>query len=142
MDGTERIMSEEPVKTEVDEAFIRRGAEKISESDIQNVDEHSAEIEKRFLGGGPLGTFLEESFLALMLVKDYVMGDYRKIPYWAIAAIAFMFLYVLNPMDIIPDVVIGLGQIDDVAVVSVCLILVRQEIHGYREWRNSRVDSE
>ena len=135
-------MTEEPAGTEADEAFIRQGAEKISEADIQNVDGHSTEIKKRFLGGGPLGTFVEESLLSLMLVRDYVTGDYRKIPYWAIAAIAFMFLYVLNPMDVIPDFVIGLGQIDDVAVVSACLILVRQEIHEYRDWRESTEDCE
>ena len=125
----------------IDEAFIRNGADRITEADIQRVDEHSEEIKSRFLGEGPLGTFVEELILALRLTSDYVTGRYRKIPYWAITAIAFMFLYIVNPMDLIPDFIIGLGQLDDLAVVSMCLILVRQEIHVYKAWRAERAES-
>lgn len=125
----------------IDEAFVRKNAEQITEDDIRHVDEHADEIKSRFLGEGPLGTFVEELLLTLGLVKDYMTGAYRKIPYWAIAAVAFMFLYIANPMDLIPDFIIGIGQLDDVAVVSVCLVLVRQEIQAYRNWRASRPEA-
>lgn len=127
--------------TSIDEAFIRNGADRITDADIQRVNERSEEIKSRFLGEGPLGTFVEELFLALRLTSDYVTGRYQKIPYWAIGAITFMFLYLANPMDLIPDFIIGLGQIDDLAVVSMCLILVRQEIHVYKAWRAEQTDS-
>lgn len=125
----------------IDETFIRNGADRITEADIQRVDERSEEIKSRFLGEGPLGTFVEELLLALYLTSDYVTGRYQRIPYWAIGAIAFMFLYLANPMDLVPDFIIGLGQLDDLAVVSMCLILVRQEIHVYKAWRAERAES-
>lgn len=131
-------MEEKPALTKIDEDFIRKSAAKITEEDIRHVDEHAEEIKSRVLGKGPLGTFVEELLLTLGLVKDYITGAYRKIPYWAIAAVAFMFLYIANPMDMIPDFIIGIGQLDDVAVVSICLILVRQEIYAYRAWKAER----
>ena len=53
-----------------------------------------------------------------------------------------MLLYVANPIDLIPDFLIGIGQIDDVIVVALCLMLVRQEIHEYKYWRETARDDE
>jgi len=119
---------------DIDEAYIKDRAEKVTERDIEFVREHEEEIRGRFLGKGPLGKFVEEVLLGIALVKDYALGRYRKVPYWAIGAIVFMLLYVLSPVDLIPDVLIGIGQVDDVLVVTLCLMLVRQEIHQYKSW--------
>lgn len=127
---------------QIDEAFIRKQAEKVSDTDIEFVSEHSEEIEQSFIGRGPIGKFVEELILALSIIKDYATGDYRKIPYWAIAALVFMILYVANPVDIIPDFLIGIGQIDDLIVISICLLMVRQELHEYRDWKQQRSDDE
>ena len=128
--------------TKIDEAYIKAKAEQVTERDVLYVQEHEEEIRGRFLGKGPLGKFVEEIFLAIALVKDYATGTYRKLPYWAIGAIVFMLLYVANPVDLIPDFLIGIGQIDDVIVVTLCLVLVRQEIHEYKDWRENEWDED
>ena len=122
----------------INEAFIKEKAEKVSEEDIQYVVDHSEDIAESFVGRGPLGKFVEELMLALTIVKDYATGRYRKVPFWAIGAIVFMLLYVANPMDIIPDFLIGIGQIDDVIVITLCLLLIRQELHEYKEWKDQQ----
>jgi uncharacterized membrane protein YkvA (DUF1232 family) len=119
----------------LDESFVRKKAESVSEDDIRYVIEHEDEIKETFVGRGPLGKFIEEVVLSICIVKDYATGKYRKIPYWGIGAIVFMLLYVGNPMDVIPDFLIGIGQIDDLIVVTVCLLMLRQEIHNYKHWR-------
>jgi uncharacterized membrane protein YkvA (DUF1232 family) len=53
----------------------------------------------------------------------------------------FALLYVLAPFDLVPDAIPGLGQLDDAAVVSVCLALVRQELVKYAAWRAKRTPS-
>ncbi len=128
--------------TEIDEAYIKARAEQVTERDLLYVQEHEEEIRGRFLGNGPLGKFIEEILLAIALVKDYATGKYRKLPYWAIGAIVFMLLYVVNPIDLIPDFLIGIGQIDDLIVVTLCLLVVRQEIHEYKFWRDHERDDE
>ena len=75
--------------TKIDEAYIKARAEEVTERDLLYVQEHEEEIRGRFLGNGPLGTFIEEIFLAIALVKDYALGNYRKLPYWAIGAIVW-----------------------------------------------------
>jgi len=128
--------------TNIDEAYIREKAEHVTEDDLLYVQEHEDEIRGRFLGNGPLGTFIEEVLLAMALVKDYATGRYRKLPYWAIGAIVFMLLYVANPLDAIPDFLIGVGQLDDILVVTLCLIMVRQDIREYKYWRDYIRDTE
>jgi len=126
----------------IDEAYIREKAEHVTEDDLLYVQGHEDEIRGRFLGNGPLGRFIEEVLLAMALVKDYATGRYRKLPYWAIGAIVFMLLYVANPLDAIPDFLIGVGQLDDILVVTLCLIMVRQDIREYKYWREYIRDTE
>ena len=40
-----------------------------------------------------------------------------RVPIWAKAIPVLALLYVLSPLDFIPDLVIGLGQLDDLAIV-------------------------
>ncbi len=40
-----------------------------------------------------------------------------RVPLWAKAIPVLGIIYVLSPLDFIPDVIIGLGQLDDLAIV-------------------------
>ncbi len=126
----------------IDQGYIRGKAEKVTEEDIQYVIDNSTQIADSFIGRGPLGKFIEEILLALNIVKDYAVGRYRKIPFWAIGAIVFMLLYVANPVDVIPDFLIGIGQIDDIIVITLCLLMIRQELHEYKAWKIEQDDED
>jgi uncharacterized membrane protein YkvA (DUF1232 family) len=117
------------------EQKLREDAEKITPEDVEVVLEKSDELEERFETGGPLGQFLGDFKLLLSVVKDYWKGRYRKIPYWSVAAIVATLLYVLNPFDLIPDFIPLVGQLDDVLVVTVCLAMIRQDMHQYKKWK-------
>ncbi len=41
----------------------------------------------------------------------------RRVPIYAKAAFLLPIVYLLSPIDVIPDFLIGLGQLDDVALV-------------------------
>ena len=56
-------------------------------------------------------------------------------PYWAISAGALALLYVLNPADVIPDLLLGVGYLDDATVVAFCLKLIERELQRYQDWR-------
>jgi uncharacterized membrane protein YkvA (DUF1232 family) len=71
------------------------------------------------------------------MIRDYWSSNYRHAPYWAIAAAVFTLLYVLNPLDLIPDVIPLIGYLDDAAVVSVCLLLIEQELDEYQKWKSA-----
>jgi uncharacterized membrane protein YkvA (DUF1232 family) len=100
--------------------------------DIAKVNQRSKEIEEKL---PKLKKVFEQTKIMLSMVKDYWAGAYREIPYWAISAISLALLYVLNPADVIPDVLIGVGYLDDATVVAFCLKLVQREFERYQEWQ-------
>lgn len=122
----------------IDEAFIREQASTITDDDIRRVIDKAEEIKKRFSRDNPLGQFIDEFQLLRSMVFDYWSGAYREIPNWVIGAIVFALLYVLNPADIIPDVIPVVGYLDDAAVVSICLVMIEQQCHEYEDWKAKR----
>jgi len=60
-----------------------------------------------------------------------------KIKSWKVklAAIGLSALYVLSPLDLIPDVVPGLGQIDDAGMLAV---LIGLAISIYKDFKNKK----
>jgi uncharacterized membrane protein YkvA (DUF1232 family) len=59
-----------------------------------------------------------------------------------IASIVFTLIYVLNPFDLVPDMLPLIGQLDDVAVMGACLVLVEQDLHKYKDWKQGQVKTE
>lgn len=115
-------------------AFVKKGARRITETDLDRIVERAETIKERFRSGGPLGRLVEDGRLLLGLVRDVRRGQYRTVPMWTVSAVGMALLYVLNPLDLIPDALPALGLIDDAAVVSACLSLVEQDLREYRTW--------
>lgn len=123
------------VLQKIDAAFVRAGSRRISDRDVEAVVEKADTIKERFSTEGPIGRFVEDGRLLLSLVTDYGRGAYRQVPYWTLTAVVFALLYVANPLDLIPDALPGIGLIDDAAVLSVCLLMVEQDLYDYKAWR-------
>ena len=71
-----------------------------------------------------------------LLVKDFITGKYKDLPFWTIIAISGAFIYVVNPLDLAPDVIPVLGLIDDILVLFLCVLMVRKDLSKYRSWKN------
>lgn len=121
------------------EKELKKGAEKVSEKDLAKILDRREEIEKKFSGNGPLGRFVADLKLLFSIIQDYLKGEYRVIPFWSIAAIVAALLYVINPIDLIPDFIPVVGYLDDAAVVAACLALVEQDLLKYKEWKKKQV---
>ena len=119
------------------ESALLRGAKKVRPSDVVKVLKESKKIEDRFKTESKLRQFVDELKLLLGIVGDYWSGKYRGIPYWSIAAIVAALLYVLAPIDIIPDFIPVFGYVDDATVVAACIAMVRQDLQMYKEWKTS-----
>jgi len=115
---------------------IEDGAKKVKAQDIERVLSKSEEIRSKVQRSGPLQKFFGDIQLLLSMLQDYGYGRYREIPYWSIAAIAVSLLYVINPFDIIPDWIPIIGELDDAAVVAMCLYLIQNDLIIYKEWKD------
>ena len=121
-----------------DEGFVKEGAQSVTEKDVEKVVNKSEEIKKKFSTKGPLSRFIEDGQLLIAIVKDYWSRAYRQVPYGVIASIVFTLIYVLNPFDLVPDMLPLIGQLDDVAVMGACLMLVEQDLHKYKDWKQGQ----
>ena len=84
------------------------------------------------------GVYLAEVPRMIALLKDYIQKDYTEVPKSALIMIVAALLYLVNPKDIIPDKYIGVGLIDDAAVVAACIALTKKELDAYDAWKEAK----
>jgi len=87
---------------------------------------------------GLIDRVIEDFLLLGSLIKDYCTGEYRRVPYLSVVAVALTILYVISPVDLIPDYIIGIGQIDDAVVVGLCLYLLEKDLRIYKDWKANK----
>jgi uncharacterized membrane protein YkvA (DUF1232 family) len=117
---------------------LEDGSQKVTQKDVELVVSKSEEIQKKFSAKGPLARFIMDGKLLISLVKDYWARSYSQIPYGILSSAVFTLVYVFNPFDIVPDMLPVIGQVDDVAVLSACLLLIEQDLNKYRDWKEGQ----
>jgi uncharacterized membrane protein YkvA (DUF1232 family) len=122
-------------KTQVARKQLKSESEKIHRDDLESLLERQQAIEAKVKGSGKLKRFSADVKLMFSMVRDYWQGNYRDVPWKSIAAIAGALIYVLNPLDVIPDLILGIGFLDDAGVVALCLKLVESDLHRYAAWK-------
>ncbi len=119
----------------INQAYLRRHACNIKEEDIARAHAQTGEVESRLRMQKLLNSVAQEAGDLIALLRDYWQGRYTKAPKKVIGAAAFTIMYIVNPFDLIPDYLLGIGYLDDVAVVNVAYLFVRKDLEAYRRWR-------
>jgi uncharacterized membrane protein YkvA (DUF1232 family) len=76
--------------------------------------------------------------LLTSLLRDWVTGRYRTVPWGTLLTITGALVYFLMPLDAIPDPIVALGFVDDIAVISRTLKLTRNDLERYQQWRTEQ----
>jgi len=66
-------------------------------------------------------SFLSGMFKQFRLV--WLLLQDSRIPLWIKSIVPLSFLYLISPLDFIPDVILGLGQLDDLGVILLGMTL-------------------
>ena len=74
--------------------------------------------------------------LLIPLIKDYWKGTYRDVSVKSIVIFVVALAYIISPIDLIPDYIIGLGQIDDAVILGLSLYFLEKDLKKYKEWKN------
>ncbi|GAB6100680.1 hypothetical protein JCM16358_25590 [Halanaerocella petrolearia] len=83
---------------------------------------------------------------SLRQAKDYVIAlfsllkDDKVANYYHIIAGAAL-LYIFNPLDLIPDFVLGFGLLDDLVIVMLAVSIIGQKLNQYLDEQQPREDS-
>lgn len=119
----------------IDGDFIKKGAASVNDEDVKKVMDEAEAIKEKVIKSSILKRFLNDVKLLISMVRDYWSGRYRDVTWWVIAAIVFTLLYVLSPIDLIPDFIPGIGLLDDALVIAICLILIERDLLKYQVWK-------
>lgn len=119
------------------ERTIRQGMRKIRRSDFARILARSKTI--RRLIRGPVADLASDVTVLFDLVRDYASGRYREVPKRSVFAAAVALLYLLNPFDLIPDYIPGIGYLDDSAVLMIVVQSIRADLDDYRTWTQKLV---
>ncbi|WP_037318091.1 YkvA family protein [Salegentibacter sp. Hel_I_6] len=115
----------------------KKRQEDFEEEDINDVLEDEEAIKSKFENKGKLQRYVDDAQLLFNLLRDYANGNYREVPFNVVAAIGGALLYVLSPIDLIPDFIPIIGYLDDAAVVAFCLNLIEKDLISYKVWKRN-----
>ena len=72
------------------------------------------------------------------MVRAYANGTYRAIPWGNMLLLVAAVVYLLMPLDLIPDFIAGLGLLDDVALFGWVVKSVSAELDAFTEWEKAK----
>jgi uncharacterized membrane protein YkvA (DUF1232 family) len=115
---------------------LAREAEDVTPAEVEGAVGRVERFLKRrpwWARGAPADLMARLRLLWLVL-RDTVQGQYR-LPWKALAALAAAAIYVVSPIDLIPDFLGPLGFTDDALVVALTWGLLRRELLEYCAWK-------
>jgi len=90
------------------------------------------------LKGATYDSLRENVMLLVRLLKAYVKGDYKTVPWKSLTRIIAVLLYFLSPIDVIPDILPIIGLTDDIALVVWLFNAIGDDLDAFREWESKR----
>ena len=109
-------------------------------NDTERVESLLQKLEKKLETLPVIGEGLAVVPVMASLVRNYIRKEYTDIPVGSVIAIIAAFLYLISPIDLIPDVAGPIGYVDDALVVAACWKLVGSDVKKYEKWRDEHLN--
>ncbi len=103
---------------------------RLSNKDLQKADSLSANLKAH----------ADDFKLLISMANDTVKGRFTMNK-WNLSIIVGTIVYVISPLDAVPDIVPVLGWLDDVTIVTYALTKLQKEIERYRNHVKQEVES-
>lgn len=91
---------------------------------------------------GPLAEVWSYLTALFRLLRAYIRGDYRDIPWGSIVLVIVAIIYFVSPVDLIPDIIPVIGLTDDAAVIAFVVAQIKADLDNFLAWEVERLDSE
>ncbi|MEQ9465561.1 MAG: YkvA family protein [Haliea sp.] len=91
--------------------------------------------------GGPLAAIIAPIRNALRLVRAYAAGSYRDISWQSLLILVAAVVYFVMPVDLVPDFILGLGLLDDAAILGWTLRTLNRDLERFLAWEQGEAAS-
>jgi len=82
---------------------------------------------------GLVGEFAEDLGAMLRLLRAWVKGQYRVVPWKTIVLALVAVIYFVDPFDLVPDFVPLMGYVDDAGVIGFVLRSIGKDLKVFQE---------
>ncbi len=125
------------------EEWFRKNVGKFGIDDLDHILDKSARILEKVLSNETFSREIHRVRILVRMLDDYRSGHYGEVPWNTVAAIGVALLYILIPIDIIPDIIPVIGFTDDLAMLLFVWKMVMRDVREYVRWKCSQdtVDS-
>ena len=132
MDEEKMMITEAEAQEELKKGYKK--AERLLQ-DEDKLEKTLKRVEEKLKAIPVLGEKFAKVPVMISMVRSYIKKEYTEVPIGTILAMVSAAIYIVSPIDVVPDVVPGAGYIDDAFVVAACLKLVETDIDEYIEWK-------
>ncbi|NLB40716.1 MAG: DUF1232 domain-containing protein [Clostridiales bacterium] len=82
-----------------------------------------------------IGKYISDIACMVSLVRSYIKKEYTDIPIGTIISIVSTLIYIVSPIDLIPDFIPVVGHIDDIMLLGWVLKSIHSDVEEYKKWR-------
>ena len=109
-----------------DYAKDRKRARRLIEEVIARAYSHKGQLQKIW----------DDLMSTTRMIKAWAKGDYKSLSHKTVILAIAAAIYFLNPFDLAPDFIPGVGYLDDVTVIGFVLSSIRNDLGKFLEWEN------
>ena len=84
------------------------------------------------------GNYLSELKALIRMDKLWITRKYTKVGKQTILSAIVAIIYFVTPTDFVPDFILGLGFVDDIAVLTWVLGLIKEDLEKFKAWEKSQ----
>ena len=95
------------------------------------------DFEKRLKLIPKIGKRASDIAVLLSMLRAYIKKQYTDVSIATILAAVAGLIYVVNPMDIVPEYILGVGVLDDAAIVGIILQAMHMDLNKYKKWQKA-----
>ncbi|MGX9808448.1 YkvA family protein [Exiguobacterium acetylicum] len=89
-------------------------------------------------GNSRLSVVFSPLTLFVDMIRAYQSGEYRNIRRTTILKMIGALIYLVSPIDLVPDFVLGFGFADDIAVILFVTKTVFEELTRFSDWQDEQ----
>ncbi len=83
-------------------------------------------------------SFFDKIRTLMRMIRAYISGEYRQIPWKSLLLIVGALIYFLMPLDAIPDFIPFAGLADDISIVLLVFNSINDDIEDFLEFERDR----
>lgn len=123
--------------------FYEKAKKIIDDKDkVKEVLAKAKKIFKKLSNIPLLGRYLNDIAMLCDMISDYIDKSYTVVPIATIICILASIIYLVSPIDLLPDTLPGIGYLDDIGLMGVIIEALSNDINSYREWKTENIESE